>query len=159
MAVSPRVHHPHLVSPVTSVRSQNHGMWTSIDRTRHRLRRLFEVPTASTSVADPVLHPVVEPPPPAGDVVLTMGRPELDRLGIALQDLLGPMTARPDTPARLETALEAAVHRLGGSGRTSVTRRPPGLTTPEAWQVRLTNVDPSIGEAIRHAARSSAFAR
>ncbi|MEX2184064.1 MAG: hypothetical protein WEC14_06420, partial [Chloroflexota bacterium] len=128
-------------------------MWTSLDRTRHRLRRLFEVPTALLAVGDPG----TEPPPPADDVVLTMGRPELDRLGIALQDLLGPMTARPDTPARLETALEAAVRRMGGSGRPRVTRRPPGLTTPEAWQVRLTNVDPSIGEAIRHAARSSAF--
>ncbi|MEX1172970.1 MAG: hypothetical protein WEG56_10205 [Chloroflexota bacterium] len=130
-------------------------MWTSLDRTRHRLRRLFEVPAAPMAVGDPG----DEPPPPADDVVLTMGRPELDRLGIALQGLLGPTTSRPDTPARLETALEAAVVRMGGSGRPRVTRRPPGLTTPEAWQVRLTNVDPSIGEAIRHAARSSAFAR
>ncbi|CAN5542637.1 hypothetical protein BH20CHL7_BH20CHL7_11330 [soil metagenome] len=133
-------------------------MWTSLDRTRHRLRRLFEVPTASTTVADPVADPVPDHLP-ADDIVLTMGRPELDRLGIALQDLLGPMAARPDTPARLETALDAAVRRLGGSGQPRVTRRPPGLTTPEAWQVRLTNVDPSIGEAIRHAARSSVFAR
>jgi hypothetical protein len=134
--------------------SHDHGMWTSLDRTRDRLRRLFEAPPASVAA----IGSVAEPPPSADDVVLTMGRPELDRLGVALQDLLGLTTGRPDTPARLETALEAAVSHLGGSGRPSVTRRPPGLTTPEAWQVRLGNVDPSIGEAIRHAARSAAFA-
>ena len=82
---------------------------------------------------------------------------ELDRLGAALQAFLGPETARPDTPDRLEAALATAVARLGGAGRPRVTRRPPGLYTPEAWQVRLSKIDPAIGEAIRGAARGLGF--
>lgn len=93
----------------------------------------------------------------AGDVVLTIGRGELERLGAALQAFLGPQVARPDTPARLEAALAIAVERLGGVGRPRVTRRPPGLYTPEAWQVRLSKIDPAIGEAIREAARGLGF--
>lgn len=143
-------------------------MWPSIARTG---RRLLGVGSPTTDAARP---PAPEPdprpasgadpaadtaPPRVDDLLLTIGRPELDRLGGALQALLGPDTARPDTPARLEAALAAAVERLGGSGRPLVTRRPPGLYTPESWQVRLTQVDPAIGEAIRQAARGAGFAR
>lgn len=141
-------------------------MWPSLARTGRRLLRV------ESATPDPLDHAAAPPPddldtsPATGeeseiidDLVLTIGRPELDRLGGALQALLGPGTARPDTPARLEAALAAAVERLGGAGRPLVTRRPPGLYTPEAWQVRLTRVDPAIGEAIRQAARGAGFAR
>jgi len=90
-------------------------------------------------------------------VVLNLGRPDVDRLGVALQALLGPGTTRPDTPGRLEVALAAAVTSLGGDGRPQVTRRPAGLYTPEAWQVRLGTVDPAIAQAIRDAARGTGF--
>lgn len=126
-------------------------MWPPFERTMRKLR--------GESVAIDDEGPSVEPTDvngpvgPAGDVVLTIGRIELDRLVSALQAFLGPQTARPDTPARLEAALATVVERLGGAGRPRVTRRPPGLYTPEAWQVRLTSVDPAISEAIRGAAR------
>lgn len=140
-------------------------MWPSITRTGRRLLGGGSPSSNADRVRtpDPVTQTEVTPIGTADgvvdDLLLTIGRPELDRLGGALQALLGPDTARPDTPARLEAALAAAVERLGGSGRPRVTRRPPGLYTPEAWQVRLTQVDPSIGEAIRQAARGAGFAR
>jgi hypothetical protein len=141
-------------------------MWPSLARTGRRL--LGGSPSAdptaapdrvdpSATGADPL--PVEDAAARTDDLDLTIGRPELDRLAAALQTLLGPGTARPDTPARLEAALAAAVEQLGGSGRPLVTRRPAGLYTPEAWQVRLTQVDPAIGEAIRQAARGAGFAR
>ena len=95
----------------------------------------------------------------APDLVLTMGRVDLERLVTALQALLGPDVARPDTPARLEVALAAAMQLLGGAGRPRVTRRPPGLYTPEAWQVRVTSIDPAVSDAIRGAARGLGFSR
>ena len=142
-------------------------MWPSLARTGRRLLRVESTttdalePAPTDPAAEPDARPALAPEGPAvtDDMVLTIGRPELDRLGGALQALLGPGTARPDTPARLEAALAAAVERLGGDGRPRVTRRPPGLYTPEAWQVRLTRVDPAIGEAIRQAARGAGFAR
>src|SRR3712207_4253670 len=120
-------------------------MWPSIARTGRRLLRVG--PPATPSGEPPPEEPSATPvrqdrsaapvdaetrQAPIDDLVLTIGRPELDRLGSALQALLGPDTARPDTPARLEAALAAAVERLGGEGRPRVTRRPPGLYTPEA---------------------------
>lgn len=133
-------------------------MWPPFERTR---RLLFGEPSgAADGERDiPTADGPVSPSDPtrADDVVLTIGRVELDRLGAALQAFLGPETARPDTPDRLEAALATAVARLGGAGRPRVTRRPPGLYTPEAWQVRLSKIDPAIGEAIRGAARGLGF--
>jgi len=100
-----------------------------------------------------------DPATAAPDLVLTMGRVDLERLVTALQALLGPDVARPDTPARLEVALAAAMQLLGGAGRPRVTRRPPGLYTPEAWQVRVTSIDPAVSDAIRGAARGLGFSR
>jgi len=130
-------------------------MWPPFERTR---RRLLGEPAALASEGPDTEAPEADNGlVPAGDVVLTIGRVDLERLGAALQAFLGPNTARPDTPARLEAALATAVERLGGVGRPRVTRRPPGLYTPEAWQVRLTEMDPAIGEAIRGAARGLGF--
>lgn len=138
-------------------------MWPPLERTRRRLLGDAGIPAdgrgdppSSVTPAVPA-DPMPAVPAPADDVVLTIGRTELDRLGAALQAFLGPDTARPDTPDRLESALATAVERLGGDGRPRVTRRPPGVYTPEAWQVRLSKVDPAIGEAIRGAARGLGF--
>lgn len=126
-------------------------MWPALARTR---RRLLGTP--------PVTHldPLDDDVPPVGpeDCVIAIGRPEVQRLADALQTLLGPDAERPDTPARLEVALGIAVQRLGGGGVPHVTRRPPGLYTPEAWQVHLTAVRPAVSEAIRGAIRTGGFA-
>ena len=90
--------------------------------------------------------------------MLAIGRPELDRLGLALQSLLGPDVARPDTPDRLDAALSAAVTHLGGVAQLRVNRRPAGLYTPEAWQVHIETADPTIVDAIRQAIREGVFA-
>ncbi|HYH93012.1 MAG TPA: hypothetical protein VD763_07620 [Candidatus Saccharimonadales bacterium] len=130
-------------------------MWPSLDRTRRRLLG------GSTEPAPPVPDARSDDPPDApvaSEIVLAIGRPEFDRLGMALQALLGPTVPRPDTPARLEAALASAVEVLGGDGRPRVTRRPAGLYTPEAWQVRLVAIEPAIGDAIRGAIRDGAFA-
>jgi hypothetical protein len=91
------------------------------------------------------------------DVSLVITKADLDRLGSALVALLGPDLHRPDTPARLEAALVAAVERLGGSGRPRVTRQPAGVTTPEVWQLRLSNIETEVGEAVRVATRTGRF--
>lgn len=146
-------------------------MWLAFARTRRRLMHGHDASLAAAAAlaADRAPSPSGSAPSPSGsaaaadrpasvpDMVLTIGRVDLDRLGTALQALLGADVARPDTPARLEVALAAAVERLGGAGRPRVTRRPAGLSTPEAWQVRLTSIDPAIGEAIRSAARGLGF--
>lgn len=95
---------------------------------------------------------------PVMNVVIAIGRPEFDRLGAALQTVLGPGTARLDTPGLLEAALADAILGLGATGATSVERRPAGLYTPEAWQVRLTEAEPAIEIAIRRAIREGVFA-
>lgn len=140
-------------------------MWPSIARTGRRLlgvgaaQSRVHGPAPADPTGDPTVAPAGDATAPVDEVELTIGRPELDRLAGALQTLLGPGTARPDTPARLEAALAAAVEHLGGTGRPLVTRRPAGLYTPEAWQVRLSQVDPAIGEAIRQATRGAGFTR
>jgi len=133
-------------------------MWSTFDRTRRRLMGVAEGPSASAAAsADDTIG--IEPVAPAtGEVVIAIGRPEFDRLGVALQAVLGIGTARPDTPDRLEAALADAIVGLGASGRTRVARRPAGLYTPEAWQVHLIGAEPAIEIAIRRAIREGVFA-
>lgn len=135
-------------------------MWPTFDRTR---RRLLGVDPDAVMHPTPVPHDgaldeTVAGAAAAHDCVIAIGRPEVQRLAVALQALLGPGTERPDTPARLETALAMAVERLGGGGLPRVTRRPPGLYTPEAWQVHLVAVPTTVSEAIRDAIRTGGFA-
>lgn len=75
------------------------------------------------------------------DLSYALGRPELDHLITALEGLPGVEPGRPDTPARLEAALCLAIDRSGGRGSPTVTRRPAGLYTPEAWQIDLADAD------------------
>lgn len=133
-------------------------MWSTFDRTRRRLLRVTEGSLASGSAAASEPNRVDPPAAATVEVVIAIGRPELDRLGHALQALLGNATARPDTPDRLEAALAEAIASLGASGRTRVARRPAGLYTPEAWQVHLIDAEPVIELAIRRAIREGVFA-
>lgn len=136
-------------------------MWPTFDRTRRRL--LGTRPDADLDLASDTFDPhdgLADAASTGGpeDCVMAIGRPEVQRLAGALQVMLGPDTERPDTPARLEVALAMAVERLGGGGLPRVTRRPPGLYTPEAWQVHLIAVRPAVSEAIRGAIRTGGFA-
>ena len=132
-------------------------MWSTLDRTYRRLVSLVVRPALEFSApeATPVPDAAAQPP---GDVVIAIGRPEFDRLGAALQAVLGPGTSRLDTPDRLEAALAAAIVRIGATGRPHVARRPAGIYTPEAWQVKLTDPEPGIEIAIRRAIREGVFA-
>lgn len=130
-------------------------MWLTVERTWNRLIRAHsEGPVPPEPIEDiggPDIAAVLE------DLTIAIGRHEVQRLALALQGMLGPDTERPDTPARLETALAVAVERLGGGGHPRVTRRPPGLYTPEAWQVQLIATRPVVTDAIRSAIRTGTF--
>ena len=144
-------------------------MWSTLERTYRRLVDVvvrpaleFSPPEARLDARASASEIAVSPDPiataPTAEIVIALGRPEFDRLGTALQTALGPGTTRPDTPARLEAALADAIAALGATGRTRVARRPAGLYTPEAWQVRLTEAEPAIETAIRRAIREGVFA-
>jgi hypothetical protein len=131
-------------------------MWPTLDRTRRRILRSGPRTNDATSSKNAPGEPADAT---TGEILIAIGRAELDRLVTALQLFLGPDTARPDTPARLEAALATAIGRRGGHGHAKVTRRPAGLYTPEAWQLRLTAVDTETDRVIRDAIRDGAFAR
>ena len=130
-------------------------MWSTLHRTRRRLLRVDSerplVPADQTIGLDPVAEA-------ANEVVIAIGRPEFDRLGVALQAVLGDRTARLNTPDLLEAALTEAIAGLGATGRTRVARRPAGLYTPEGWEVGLTAAEPVVEIAIRRAIREGVFA-
>lgn len=132
-------------------------MWSTFDRTRRRLLGVADGPPAAAASADDTIE-IDDGARATGEVVNAIGRPEFDRLGVALQAVLGTGTARPDTPDRLEASLADAIVGLGAQGRTRVARRPAGLYTPEAWQVHLIRADPVIETAIRRAIREGVFA-
>jgi hypothetical protein len=134
----------------SSVQELPTAMWPTIERTRRRLQG----EAAAEPTADAIVVVDGEGIPATTTVVLSLGRPEFDRLGQALLTRSGPGAVRPDTPARLEAALATLIADVGGDhGRARVVRRPAGLTTPEAWQVRLTDVLPAVVDAIGDAIR------
>jgi len=108
-------------------------MWVqkSLDRARRRLTR--------PAPAEP------GPPPPdpdrIEDLVVALGRVELDRFISTLASSLDPHMPRPDSPARLGGALATALERTGGLGRPTVTRSPAGLYSPEYWHIRVEGAD------------------
>lgn len=107
-------------------------MWVqkSLDRARRRLQR-------------PTPEPAAPPPDPdrIEDLVVALGRVELDRFIGTLAVSLDPHMPRPDSPARLGGALATAIERSRGKGRPSVTRSPAGLYTPEYWHIRVEGAD------------------
>jgi hypothetical protein len=117
-------------------------MWvmTSLDRVRRRLR-----------------HPEKGPPPLTepdhlDDVVLALGRPELERFVTALAGTLEAKVPRPDSPARLAGAVAAVLDQIGGQGRPTVTRSPAGLYTPEYWHVRIDGANDAARSALQRLA-------
>jgi hypothetical protein len=110
-------------------------MWMILDRAR----RLVRVPRTPDS--DRRLIVTSGEAPSVEDVDLAIGRPELERLAATLERRLGKGVLRPDSPARLEAALRTLIDRVAGTGQPSVTRRPPGIHTPETWQVRIDGAD------------------
>lgn len=107
-------------------------MWVqkSIDRARRRL-------------LGPAPEPAPAPPDPnrIEDLVVALGRADLDRFVTAISASLDPHMPRPDSPARLGGAIETAIQRAGGAGRPIVTRSPAGLYSPEYWHIRVEGAD------------------
>ena len=134
-------------------------MWSTLHRTRRRILRVdAERPLvlgAATGDDAGGLDPAAEA---ANEVVIAIGRPEFDRLGAALQTVLGGSAVRLDTPDLLESALTQAIAGLGATAQTRVARRPAGVYTPEGWEVGLKATDPIVETAIRRAIREGVFA-
>jgi hypothetical protein len=142
-------------------------MWPTIDRARRRLIGAADDPapgatggsTAATASAAP--SQAIEAPATTRrveDVVVILGRVELDQLRAALQNALGDAVERPNTPARLERALSLLLARRGAPGRPRVLRRPAAVSTPESWEIHLDGVDRASGTAVRDASRTGRFA-
>jgi len=128
-------------------------MWVtrSLDRARRRLR--------SSPPPREVREPTAPPDPdPTDNVVVALGRPELDRFVAALTTYLDPTMPRPDSPARLAGALVSAIERVGGRGRPTVTRSPAGLYTPEYWHVRIEGANPTTRAAVERLAAGRSLA-
>ena len=130
-------------------------MWATFHRARQRIRRTDPPGTDTRQTGDDA---GTEQDGPGVDVALSLGRPDLERLISALAAAVGPGDGRPDTPARLEAALVAAIAHVRGRGRPSVTRRPAGLYTPETWHVIVHDSDERTGAAISRAARGEGLA-
>jgi hypothetical protein len=145
-------------------------MWPTIDRARRRLSHGTPDPCPGFGAADdgaPEREPSDEPgadTPPAvaasriDDVVIVLGRFELDQLRVALQRALGDAVERPDTPERIERALSLLLARRDAPGRPRVLRRPAGVSTPESWEIHLDGGDQATGESVRGAGRTGRFA-
>lgn len=107
-------------------------MWVqkNLDRARRKL-------------LGPAPEPAPAPPDPdrIEDLVVALGRVELDRFVSAIAASLDPHMPRPDSPARLGGALATALQRAGGGGQATVTRSPAGLYSPEYWHIRVEGAD------------------
>lgn len=121
-------------------------MWSSIPRPRRR---------GTVAATEPEV--ALSPPDPAAAFDVAVGRPELDRLSVAILGLLGPGAERPTTPDTLGTSLAAALARIGCDGTVSVERRPAGLYTPETWHIHVDGATGSAADAVRTAIRTGAF--
>ena len=119
-------------------------MWvmTGLDRVRRRLRG-----PAPESLPD--CAPDAEY---LDDVVVSLGRPELERFVTALAGTLDPQMPRPDSPVRLAAAIDTALEQVAGSGRTTVTRSPAGLYTPEYWHLRVDGANAATRQMLQRLA-------
>ena len=125
-------------------------MWTTI----HRARRRISGSDEATLPGD------VEPDLPADaveDVVVVLGRLEIECLRHAIQRSLGDSVDHPNSPARMERALALLLGRGGSAGRPRVLRLPATLSAPESWEIHLDGVERTTVMAIRDAGRTGRF--
>lgn len=118
-------------------------MWQPLVRARRRLTGQEPVPAGPTGSNDG----------PAADLSFALGRADLERLIRGLAQLPGSEPGRPDTPARLETALRVAIDQAAGRGIPAVTRRPAGVYTPEVWHIEVAGADPRTRTTLERAIR------
>ena len=95
---------------------------------------------------------------PATDLTFALNRADLERLIGALTQVPGVEPGRPDTPARLEAALRAAIADASGSGSPAVTRRPAGVYTPETWQIDVFGADRRTQQTLERAIQGGGLA-
>lgn len=91
------------------------------------------------------------------NALIVLGRLEIECLRHAIQRSLGDSVDHPNSPARMEHALELILGREGSAGRPRVLRRPAALSTPESWEIHLDGVEHTIVIAIRDAGRTGRF--
>ena len=132
-------------------------MWPTIDRARRRLSGTAEPADGTLPSGDPSPELAAATPRHVEDVVIVLGRQELDHLRAALQAVLGDAVERPNTPARIERALSLLLTRLDAPGKPTVLRRPAAVSTPESWEIHLDGVDRATGTAVRDAGRTGRF--
>ena len=125
-------------------------MWVtkSLDRARRRLLPGADVDTAPDASEAAASAPAIPDPDAVDDLMVSLPRPELERLIKGLARSIDPNMPRPDSPALLAGALTTAINRIGGRGRPLVTRSPAGLYTPEYWQIRIEGADGRTRDAI-----------
>jgi hypothetical protein len=137
-------------------------MWPSIARARRRIGEvLTPSPASGTATRGAASDPGAATPATSAttsleDVVIVLDGHDLEALQDALATTLD-IGDRPDTPARLGTALSALIRARGGTEVPLVIRLPAGLSTPEAWEIRFDAVEPRTCEAIREATRTGSF--
>lgn len=128
-------------------------MWSTIERARRRLSG------GSAAHRDPSpTSPTMPTLSSREETVIVLRGFEVDRLGEALQNSVGSIIERPDTPDRIERALSLFFDRSGARGSATVLRRPAGLSTPESWEIHFDGADDSAVVAVREAARTGRFA-
>lgn len=132
-------------------------MWATIHRARRRLGG-DDAGTAAVAVSGTEVAPDPAPlPRHVEDIVIVLGRTEIDRLRHALQGALGERVDQPNTPARIESALALILSLAESPGRPRVLRRPAGVSTPESWEIHLDGAERASGIAVRDAGRTGRF--
>jgi hypothetical protein len=125
-------------------------MWMTFHRARRRIGG-GETTTPPIEVRQDLEMERVE------DAVIVLGRLEIECLRHALQRSLGDSVDQPNSPARMEHALELILGREGLPGRPRVLRLPAALSTPESWEIHLDGVEHTTVTAIRDAGRTGRF--
>jgi hypothetical protein len=126
-------------------------MWDTLERARRRF-------LGGEAAPDPNAAPGGSSADALIDLSFALGRGELERLIGTLEVHATPDRGRPDTPARLQAALDAAIGAVAGLGRPVVTRRPAAVYTPETWQIDVLGADSRTRIALETAIRGGGIA-
>jgi hypothetical protein len=126
-------------------------MWDTLERARRRI-------LGGEQVSDPTAAPGGSAAGALHDLSYALGRGDLERLIGTLEVHAPPDSGRPDTPARLQAALDVAIGAAAGLGRPVVTRRPAGVYTPETWQIDVLGADSRTRIALEAAIRGGGIA-